>query len=77
MGTTGRLTVSPLNGGQLVVQTASGQREETLPPAENFNNPLIDDFVDAIQDDRQPSINGLQGRATNQVMEAAYSRQTL
>ncbi len=75
MGTAGRLTVSPLNSGQLVVQTATSQREEALPPADNFNNPLIDDFVTAIQDDQQPCINGLQGRATNQVMEAAYLRE--
>ncbi|MFP6618953.1 MAG: Gfo/Idh/MocA family oxidoreductase [Pirellulaceae bacterium] len=75
MGTAGRLTVSPLNGGQLVVQSATGQREETAPPAENFNTPLIDDFVTAIQDDREPGISGLQGRATNQVMEAAYLKE--
>ncbi|MEO2022130.1 MAG: Gfo/Idh/MocA family oxidoreductase [Pirellulaceae bacterium] len=75
MGTAGRLTVSPLNGGQLVVQSATGQREETAPPVENFNTPLIDDFVTAIQDDREPGISGLQGRATNQVMEAAYLKE--
>ncbi|MCP3692360.1 MAG: Gfo/Idh/MocA family oxidoreductase [Planctomycetaceae bacterium] len=77
MGTAGRLTVSPLNDGKLVVQSATSQREEALSPADNFNNPLIDDFVEAIQDDREPCISGFQGRATNQVMEAAYSRQTL
>ena len=75
MGTAGRLTVSPLNDGKLVVQSATSQREEALPPADNFNNPLIDDFVEAIQDDREPCISGFQGRATNQVMEAAYLKE--
>ena len=75
MGTAGRLTVSPLNDGKLVIQSATSQREEALPPADNFNSPLIDDFVKAIQDDREPCISGFQGRATNQVMEAAYLKE--
>lgn len=75
-GTSGRLTVAPLNAGQLLVKLPDDSRQESLPPNDNFNFPLIDDFVGAIQEDRDPRCSGPEGRATNQVMEMAYSQKT-
>jgi len=72
IGTNGRLTVTPLNEGRLVVELAEGRREELLPPSNNFNDPLIDDFVAAIAEDREPLISGSAGCGTNQVIAAAY-----
>ena len=77
LGTHGRLTVAPLNEGKLIVELADGRREELLPPHDNFNDPLIDDFVAAIVEDREPLISGAAGCGTNQVIEAAYLQKTV
>ena len=77
LGTSGRLTVAPLNEGKLVVELVEGRREELLPPHDNFNDPLIDDFVAAIAEDREPLISGPAGCGTNQVIEAAYLQKTV
>ena len=77
LGTNGRLTVAPLNEGKLIVELADGRREELLPPHDNFNDPLIDDFVAAIAEDREPLISGAAGCGTNQVIEAAYLQKTV
>ncbi|HIA20239.1 MAG TPA: Gfo/Idh/MocA family oxidoreductase [Planctomycetaceae bacterium] len=77
LGTSGRLSVTPLNQGRLIVESSAGRREESLPPSNNFNDPLIDDFVAAIQQDREPLISGPAGCVTNQVMEAAYLQKTV
>ncbi len=77
LGTNGRLTVAPLNEGKLIVELADGRREELLPPHDNFNDPLIDDFIAAIAEAREPLISGAAGCGTNQVIEAAYLQKTV
>ena len=72
-GTKGRIVSAPLNGGDLKIQTASTSREESHPPCNNFNLPLIADFVRAIKEDRDPMITGDNGRDVNQVIEQAYA----
>ena len=73
MGTKGRLVSNPLNGGELRVDLGTEQRTESHPPAENFNSPLVSDFVSSILDDRLPKVSGWEGRATNAVLEQSYS----
>lgn len=72
IGTDGQLVSQPLNSGQLEITTSSGTSVESHPPQKNFCVPLIDDFVAAIQSDRQPVVSGELGRATNQVIAQAY-----
>ena len=72
-GTRGRLRSAPLNGGQLVCELDGTQRIETHPPADNFNTPLIADFVDAVNKNRNPRVTGKEGRDTNAVLANAYS----
>lgn len=72
VGSGGRLVATPLNGGDLVIETASGIETESHPPAENFNLPLITDFVAAIAEGRAPRVDGPEGRATNEVIERGY-----
>ncbi|MFP6767001.1 MAG: Gfo/Idh/MocA family oxidoreductase [Planctomycetaceae bacterium] len=72
IGTGGRLVATPLNSGNLVVETAEGVETESHPPSQNFNLPLISDFVDAIRTGRAPRVDGLEGRATNEVIERGY-----
>jgi len=73
MGTRGRLLARPLNGDELIVETGDERRIERHPPAENFCGPLVADFVSAILEDREPTVTGEEGRATNVVMERAYA----
>ncbi len=72
VGSGGRLVATPLNRGDLVIETASGIETESHPPAENFNLPLITDFVAAIAEGRAPRVDGPEGRATNEVIERGY-----
>ena len=72
VGTKGRLVATPLNSGNLSIETADGVETESHPPAENFNLPLVTDFVAAIGDGRAPHVDGDEGRATNEVMERGY-----
>ncbi len=72
IGTGGRLVATPLNSGNLVIETAEGVETESHPPSQNFNLPLISDFVDAIRTGRAPRVDGLEGRATNEVIERGY-----
>lgn len=67
-GSNGRLICSPLNNGQLKIESADS-REESHPPSTNFNAPQIADFVDAIQNDSLPRVTGEEGLETNRVME--------
>lgn len=72
LGTAGRLHIAPLNGKDLIVETAAGRRVEELPPHENLHAPLVADFTAAIADDRPPLVTGEEGRAVTAVMDWAY-----
>ena len=72
VGTEGRITSAPLNGGELVIERGGGRSVESLPPHANFCTPLVADFVSAIREDRQPLVSGEEGRLTNVVMQYAY-----
>lgn len=39
-----------------------GERFEALPPATNFHQPLIDDFAQAMLDQKDPRVTGATGR---------------
>lgn len=72
LGSKGRLTARPLNGGSLVIERNTEREVEVHAPAENLNSPLIADFVAAILEQRQPTVTGVDGREVNRVMELAY-----
>jgi len=72
VGTGGRLVATPLNSGQLMIETAEGIETESHPPAANFNLPLVTDFVEAIAEGRMPRVSGHEGRATNEVIARGY-----
>ena len=72
IGSEGILQVAPLNGGELRWHNGEEWIEESLPPAANFNLPLIADFVQAIHERREPAISGEEGKLTNDVLDKAY-----
>lgn len=70
-GTQGRLRVSPLNSSQL---QWVGSKDELfdLPKAGNVHLPLVEDFNQAIREDREPRVNGEQGMQASILLHAAY-----
>jgi len=73
IGTQAIVEATPLNAGKLRILTGNSVNEEEHPPHDNFNVPLISDFVEAITSDRNPLIDGQSGMAVNAVMDEAYA----
>jgi predicted dehydrogenase len=72
--TEGSLHVESLNTGKLTVVTPSGVIEESHAPASNLHQPLIDDFVDSVLDDRAPGVDGNAGREVTEILDQIYLR---
>ena len=51
-----------------------GERLESLPPHRNIHQPLVEDFVVAARQGREPAVTGSDGRETQRVLEAIYAR---
>ena len=66
-GTDGSIHISVLNDGDLVYRTKHGEIQESLPPHDNLHMPLVDDFVQAVLKDREPSVSGDTGREVNRI----------
>jgi predicted dehydrogenase len=74
-GTRGSIRAASLNSGTLVVAAgeAGGERTESHPPAPNVHRPLIDDFVNAVTEDRDPAVDGAMGRAVSAIVDDIYA----
>ena len=71
-GTAGSIHIAVLNAGEMVI-TRNGQDErEAHPPASNLHQPLVDDFVEAVQTGRAPGVDGEVGRAVAEIEERIY-----
>jgi predicted dehydrogenase len=70
-GTDGHLRVSPLNGSKLRVVTDRSEVFD-LPKADNVHLPLIEDFNQAIRENRDPRVSGMEGLKSSVILEAAY-----
>jgi predicted dehydrogenase len=72
-GSEGSIVIDVLNEGKISVRSKTDERTELHPPAPNIHQPLIDDFVRAIIDNRQPLVTGETGRAVARVEEEIYT----
>ena len=72
-GSRGSFHVANLNKGELRIRQGSDERVERHPPASNFHVPLIEDFVDAVVDDREPGVTGDIGREIARLEQAIYA----
>jgi predicted dehydrogenase len=72
-GSLGSLHVPVLNEGDLMVKTAASERVEFHEPHQNFHQPLIDDFTQAVQTGGAPRVGGLIGLEVTKVMEDIYT----
>lgn len=71
-GTAGSVHISSLNSGEMVVKTGSGTRTESHPPSPNFHTPLIQEFTDAVLQDREPRVGGETGRIVAKIEADIY-----
>ena len=71
-GSGGSIHVPKLNEGKLFVTSDPGQRVESHPAAQNFHAPLIEDFVAAVFENREPRVNGEIGRMVASIEEQIY-----
>lgn len=71
-GSQGSLHVPVLNRGELVVKTAQGERKESHPPHMNIHAPSIEDFTQAISENREPLVTGEIGREVARIVEEIY-----
>ena len=70
-GTRASLRINPLNGSELHLVGDHGETFH-LPKAENVHLPLIEDFNQAIRENRDPRVSGKEGMKTSVLLEAAY-----
>jgi predicted dehydrogenase len=71
-GTRGSAHVAVLNAGVVRIVTASGEREESHPPHANLHQPLVEDFVTAVREGREPTVTGAVGLEVARAVEAIY-----
>jgi predicted dehydrogenase len=71
-GTRGSAHVSVLNQGGLRVVSAAGARDEKHPPHPNLHQPLVEDFVAAVREGREPAVAGEAGLEVARVVAGLY-----
>ena len=76
-GTDGRIMIDSLEFGSntLKIETDAGVEEIVVEPLEApvFDLPMIDDLVEAIENDREPVCDGLTGYKVQAVVDAAFA----
>jgi predicted dehydrogenase len=73
-GTRGSAHVGVLNQGNLRVVAPDGVREESHPPHPNLHQPLVEDFVAAVREGREPGVNGHVGLEVTRVLARLYGQ---
>ena len=71
-GSEGSLHIADLNAGGLRVKTARGERDEELGPHANLHQPLVEDFVAAVRERREPGVTGEVGREVSRLLDCIY-----
>ncbi len=71
-GSKGTLYVDNLNKGTLRIVTKKGEHVETLPPHPNLHQPHIDDFTQAVLENREPGVTGEDSKAVTLVLDKIY-----
>lgn len=71
-GTRGSIHIPILNSGTLLIKTEKGERTEYHPPHQNVHQPLIEDFTNAVLENRSPAVSGLIGKEVNLILDNIY-----
>ncbi len=73
-GTNGSVHIPVLNLGEMMIRIGDTETKESHPPAANFHEPLIENFANAILQDREPQVDGVAGRYVSRLIEEIYER---
>ncbi len=71
-GTKGSIHIPVLNGVSMTIKTEKGERTENHPPHQNVHQPLIEDFTNAVLENRNPVVDGHTGREVNLILDNIY-----
>jgi predicted dehydrogenase len=71
--TEGSAHVNVLNQGLLRITTRRGTREEQHPPHANLHQPLVEDFIAAVRENRAPAVTGEIGLEVSRIVAAIYA----
>ena len=71
-GSEGSVHIAVLNQGRIRTVTGTASREEEHPPAANLHQPIVEDFVTAVRENRAPAVTGETGLGVNRVLQAIY-----
>jgi predicted dehydrogenase len=71
--TDGSIHIANLNAGEVRIATAAGERVERHPPAANLHAPLVEDFVRAVSNGREPAVTGETGLRVAALEDAIYA----
>jgi predicted dehydrogenase len=71
-GSKGSIHVPVLNEGSMIIKTQNGERTEHHPPNSNLHQPLIEDFVQAVLNNRAPQVDGYAGREVARIEDEIY-----
>ena len=72
-GSQGSIHVPVLNDGTIKISTQNDERTEMHPPDANLHLPLIDDFMQAVTNNRKPQVDGQVGREVARIEEMIYA----
>jgi predicted dehydrogenase len=73
LGTRGSIRAASLNAGDFTLRTGDEERVESHPPAANVHVPLVEEFVEAVRNDRDPAVDGRAGRAVAVIQDGIYA----
>jgi predicted dehydrogenase len=73
-GSDGSIHMKGLTEGTVRIVCRDGERTELHPAAANIHQPLIDDFIDAVLNDRAPRVGGEIGKMVAEIEERIYSQ---
>lgn len=71
-GTNGSIHIPVLNGAEMRIRKGGEERTEFHAPQSNFHLPLIEDFTEAVLNDKEPGITGEIGKEVARLEEEIY-----
>jgi predicted dehydrogenase len=73
-GSEGSIHVPVLNEGTITIVSSNETRTEKHPKHVNAHQPLIEDFIHAVLEDREPAVSGEMGRTITRILDKIYGR---
>lgn len=73
-GSKGSIHVPVLNRGTISIISKEGTRTEEYPNHPNVHQPLIENFIQAVIEDKEPAVTGERGREVTKLLDRIYGR---